>query len=76
MQIQLDVLLREKQITNNKQNSSPLVPVSRAKWWAGVRDGKFPPPDVRLGARTVCWRLYPIESVIDGTWKSEDGGEK
>lgn len=65
----LDVLLREKQITKNKSNDNPLIPVGRSAWWEGVRTGRYPPPDVRLGARTVCWRLSTIQAVIDGRWK-------
>lgn len=69
-----DVLLREKQITRNPANPNPLIPVSRAAWWAGVTSGRYPPPDVRLGSRTVCWRMSTIQSVIDGTWKPTCGG--
>lgn len=69
-----DVLLRVKQITLSKGNLNPLIPVSRAAFWDGVKKGKYPPPDIRLGARTVCWRMSTIQSVIDGTWKPRDGG--
>lgn len=70
MQQNHDVLLREKQITKNPSNNNPLIPVSRAAWWAGVKAGIYPKPDVRLGARTVCWRMSTIQQVVDGTWRA------
>ncbi len=69
MQQSHDVLLRVKQITLSKGNPNPLIPVSRAAFWDGVKKGKYPPPDIRLGARTVCWRMSTIQAVIDGSWK-------
>ena len=46
----------------------PLVPVSRASWWAGVRAGKYPKPQ-KLGARTTVWRESDIDALIQ---KSEE----
>lgn len=74
MQQSHDYLLREKQITRNKDNQNPLIPVSRAAFWEGIKSGKYPPPDIRFGARTVCWRMSTIQSVIDGTWAPKNGG--
>jgi len=67
---QVDTLVRVKQIVADKTAGHiPLLPISRAAWYAGVESGKYPPPDVRLGSRTVCWRMSTIQSVIDGSWK-------
>ena len=41
-----------------------LIPVSRATWWAGVRNGRFPQP-IRLGPRTTCWRTRDILALIE-----------
>ena len=38
-------------------------PVSRAHWWQGVKDGRYPAP-VRLSARCVAWRATDIRSLI------------
>lgn len=62
-----DVLVRVSQIVGDKTAGvPPLIPVSRSSWFAGVKAGKYPPPDVRLGARTVCWRLSTIQKLIGG----------
>jgi len=48
----------------------PIIPVSRASWWAGVADGRYP-PSVKLGPRTTAWRVQDVIDLID-----ELGGEK
>lgn len=40
-----------------------LIPVSRSAWWAGVKEGRFPPP-VKLSARTTAWRRDDIQALI------------
>ncbi len=49
--------------------SPPLIDVSAATWWAGVRSGRFPAP-IRLGQRLTCWRgsdlLAYVESLFNG----------
>jgi prophage regulatory protein len=42
----------------------PLVPVSRSGWYAGVKDGRFPPP-LKLGSRTAVWRLSDVLAVAN-----------
>lgn len=39
------------------------VPVSRAAWLKGVRDGRFP-PGIKLGPRTTCWHASDIDKLI------------
>jgi prophage regulatory protein len=39
-----------------------LIPVSKATWWRGVKDGRYPQP-VKLGPRCTAWRLADIESL-------------
>ncbi len=40
------------------------VPVSRSRWFEGVRSGEFPAP-VRLGLRAVAWRESDIALVVE-----------
>ncbi|MEL7274530.1 MAG: AlpA family phage regulatory protein [Pseudomonadota bacterium] len=40
------------------------IPVSKSKWWAGVKDGRFPAP-VKLGPRITAWRVEDIRSLIE-----------
>jgi hypothetical protein len=53
-------------IGNPKANPPipPIIPVSRSSWWLGVQTGRFPQP-VRLGPRTVAWRVSDLRALID-----------
>jgi len=51
-----DALLRLPQVL-------ALFPVSRAAWYAGVKEGRYP-PQVKLGPRTVAWRRTDLNSLI------------
>ena len=42
----------------------PLIPVSRAAWWNGVKEGKYPQP-VKLGSRTTVWRESDVFALIN-----------
>ena len=55
--------LRLNQIIGSKDEPG-IVPVSRSSWWAGVREGRFPPP-VKLGKRTTAWRVSDIRALIE-----------
>jgi predicted DNA-binding transcriptional regulator AlpA len=37
--------------------------VSRAYWWKGVQDGKFP-PGIKLSPRVTVWKSSDIEKLI------------
>lgn len=39
------------------------VPVGRATWWKGVKDGRYP-ASIKLGPRTTCWRASDINALI------------
>ena len=39
------------------------VPVSRAAWWNGIKDGRFP-AGIKLGPKTTCWRKSDIDKLI------------
>jgi prophage regulatory protein len=53
-------------IGNPKANPPvpPIIPVSRSSWWLGVQNGRFPQP-VRLGPRTVAWRVSDLRDLIN-----------
>ncbi len=48
-----------------------VFPVSKSKWWLGVKNGEFPKP-VKLSERTTAWRVRDIEELIN---KVNQGGE-
>jgi prophage regulatory protein len=52
-------------IGNPKSNPpiTPLIPVSKSSWWAGVKSGIYPQP-VKLGARSTAWRVEDILELI------------
>ena len=41
-----------------------LIPVSRSRWYLGVKTGEFPAP-VRLSANISAWRASDIETLIE-----------
>lgn len=52
--------LRLKQILGDPSKGiTPLVPVSKTAWYAGVKAGYYPQP-VRLGPRTAAYRVADI----------------
>ena len=40
------------------------VPVSRATWYSGVKDGRYPQP-LKIGVRAVAWRASDIQALIE-----------
>ncbi len=58
--------VRLSQIIGNPKATPPIppiIPVSRSSWWLGVQTGRFPRP-VRLGPRTVAWRVADLRALI------------
>jgi len=41
-----------------------LIPVSKASWYRGVAEGRYPKP-IRLSPRTSAWRVKDIRQLID-----------
>lgn len=57
-------LLRLKQIIGSKKEGiEPIFPVSKASWYAGIAEGKYP-QSVKIGARSVAWRVEDIRNLI------------
>jgi len=50
---------------NPRPAIEPLLPISRAAFYAGVKAGKYPQP-IKLGARTTVWRESDILRVVNG----------
>lgn len=59
--------LRLKQILGDPKANPPippLIPISRAHWYAGIAEGRFPKP-VKLGKRTSAWRAEDVYALIN-----------
>jgi prophage regulatory protein len=39
------------------------IPVSKTKWWDGIRSGDYPSP-IYLGSRLPAWRAEDIHALI------------
>jgi prophage regulatory protein len=56
--------LRIWQIIGNKKTNVPaLIPISRTSFLNGVKSGRFP-KSVKLGERTVAWRVEDIRKLV------------
>jgi len=40
-----------------------VFPISKTKWWAGVRAGQYP-RSVKLGTRVTAWRTRDIAALL------------
>jgi len=56
-------LLREKQICNHNGEHG-ILGISRSNFLSGVKEGRFPKP-VRLGKRTVAWKISDIRRILE-----------
>lgn len=54
----MDRLLRITQIIPD------ILPISKSNFYAGIKEGKFPPP-VKLGPRTSTWRESEIRQIVE-----------
>ncbi len=51
-------------IGNKKRGIPPIIPVSAASFWEGVKNGLYPKP-IKQGPRTTVWRLQDILDLIE-----------
>lgn len=67
-----DEVTEEQAAENKRRNKgpktarpkiTPLIPVGKSSWWAGVRNGLYP-SSVKLGQRTTVWRAEDIHKLI------------
>lgn len=57
--------VRLKQIIGDRKAKIPaLIPVSRTTFLDRVKRGEYPKP-VKLGARTVAWKVSDIRALIE-----------
>ena len=56
--METDRLLRIKQII------PAILPVSKAHFWAGVKDGRYPAP-VKISERVTAWRASDIYAIVN-----------
>jgi prophage regulatory protein len=59
--------LRLRQIIGDKKANPPIppiIPVSRASWYEGVKDGRYPSP-ISLGPRTSVYKVESIRALIE-----------
>ena len=40
-----------------------LIPISRAGWWQGIKDGRYP-KGVKLSENVTAWRVEDIRKLI------------
>lgn len=58
--------LRISQIIGDPKSDPPklpLIPISRAGWWAGVKSGRYP-KSIKLSPRVTVWRAEDIAGLI------------
>lgn len=58
-------------IGDRKQGIAPIIPVSKASWYAGIAEGIYPKP-VKLSAKSSAWRecdiIALVERLSEGKW--------
>lgn len=67
--------LRLPQILGNPKADPPIppvIPVSSATWWAGVKSGHYP-RSVKLSARVTAWRADDIRALVARLSDARDG---
>ena len=62
--------VRLPQIIGTPGNPGP-VPVSRATWYAWIKQGHAPAP-VKIGPRAAAWKAAEIRAFVE---RLNDGGE-
>jgi len=65
-------------IGDRRQGIRGIVPISRAAWYAGIKDGRYPKP-VKLSEKTSAWRSSDIEALVErlnnGRWDEQANEE-
>ena len=70
----MDKQLEERRIVR-REEVSKLTGIARATIYKKVKDGSFPPP-IRLGARSVGWRLSDIDDWLQDPERQWDPTER
>jgi len=66
---------RLREIIGDRKRGIPgIVPVSKAAWYAGIKEGRYPKP-VKLSEKTSAWRASDIEMLVErlskGLWNEQ-----
>jgi prophage regulatory protein len=59
--------LRLKQFLGDKKANPPtppIIPISPASWWNGVKIGIYPSP-VKISSNITAWKVGDIKALID-----------
>lgn len=59
--------LRLPQILGNPKAKPPVpavIPVSKSTWWAGIKDGRYP-PGVKISRRCTAWKVADIRALVE-----------
>ena len=60
-----DGFVRANQILgNSKKGIPPFLPVSRAHWFQGIKEGKYP-RGVKLSERVTVWKAEDIRGLVE-----------
>jgi predicted DNA-binding transcriptional regulator AlpA len=51
-------------VGDRKRGILPIIPISRASWWRGVANGKYPRP-IKLSEQVVVWKAEDIRALIE-----------
>ena len=55
--------VRLRQIIGDRKSGVPgFIPICRTAWMNGVKAGRFPQP-VKLGPRTIAWKVEDIRAI-------------
>lgn len=46
-----------------------LYPISKAAWWKGVKEGRYPAA-YKLGPRTTAWKVEDIRALLDKQFRT------
>ena len=47
-----------------KEAITPLIPVCKATWYAGMKSGMYP-AGIRISPRVVMWRLSDVMAIVN-----------
>lgn len=69
---------RLRDVIGDRSKGIPgLIPISKASWYSGIADGRFPKP-VKLSEKSSAWRSDDIDALIerlnDGRWDKQVEG--
>jgi len=63
----VDKLISLKHIvTDAQKNWQGLLPISKATWYRGISEGRYPKP-IQISPGRSAWRLSDIENLINGS---------